>query len=92
MPASADGLADPCVHALGRRLAHWSAHRRALAARLGGDEFGVVAVLAPDTALADLAALREQLQQPLTHDRVTLTPSVSLGIEPFPTCRCGPAV
>ncbi|MFE7357226.1 diguanylate cyclase domain-containing protein [Streptomyces sp. NPDC057543] len=37
-------------------------------------------MLPPATALAEIAALREQLQQPLQHEQHTLRLDVSLGI------------
>lgn len=37
----------------------------------GGDEFAVAAVLPSSSDLADIAALRDQLQQPLHHDGLT---------------------
>lgn len=71
---------DAVIQTIGRRLARWSASRQALAARLGGDEFAVSVVLPPSTALAEIASLREQLQQPLQHEQHTLRLDVSLGI------------
>ncbi|GHB68045.1 GGDEF domain-containing protein [Streptomyces viridiviolaceus] len=71
---------DAVIRTMGRRLTAWTAGRQAQAARLGGDEFAVTAVLPPASDLADIAALREQLQQPLTHDGLTLQMTVSLGI------------
>lgn len=71
---------DTVIQTLGRRLARWSASRQALAARLGGDEFAVCAVIPPSAALAEITALREQLQQPLQHEGHTLRLDVSIGI------------
>lgn len=71
---------DTVIQTMGRRLAAWSASRQALAARLGGDEFAVCAVLPPATALAEITALREQLQQPLQYEGQTLRLDVSIGI------------
>ncbi|WP_331756435.1 GGDEF domain-containing protein [Streptomyces sp. NBC_01568] len=71
---------DTVIQTMGRRLARWSASRTALAARLGGDEFAVCAVFRPSTALAEITELREQLQQPLQHERHTLRLDVSVGI------------
>ncbi|WP_030019325.1 GGDEF domain-containing protein [Streptomyces monomycini] len=71
---------DAVIRALGRRLARWCTGRRALAARLGGDEFAVATALPPAAALAELAALREQLQQPLRYEGLTLRLGVSAGI------------
>ncbi|MEW1567310.1 diguanylate cyclase [Streptomyces sp. NPDC093509] len=52
----------------------------ACAARLSDDEFGVAVRLPAPAALEELAALRDQLQQPLAldHSRI-LKPSVSIG-------------
>ncbi|MFD9398176.1 GGDEF domain-containing protein [Streptomyces sp. NPDC060011] len=72
---------DALIGVYGRRLARWTTGRPgACAARLGGDEFGVAVRLPAPAALDELAALREQLQQPLTLDggRV-LRPTVSIG-------------
>ncbi|MET9662761.1 GGDEF domain-containing protein [Streptomyces sp. NPDC006510] len=71
---------DAVIQTIGRRLARWTASRQALAARLGGDEFAVSVALPPSTALAEIAGLREQLQQPLQHEQHTLRLDVSLGI------------
>ncbi|MEV4044268.1 GGDEF domain-containing protein [Streptomyces sp. NPDC049744] len=71
---------DAVIQAMGARLARWTARRTALAARLGGDEFGVVAVLPLRSAREDIAALRDQVQQPLHHDGHTLDLAVSIGI------------
>ncbi|MFH8753325.1 GGDEF domain-containing protein [Streptomyces rimosus] len=71
---------DTVIRALGRRLARWCTGRRALAARLGGDEFALAAALPPASALAELVALRDQLQQPLRYERLTLRLGVSVGI------------
>ncbi|MGP3633861.1 GGDEF domain-containing protein [Streptomyces sp. 24-1644] len=71
---------DTVIQTMGHRLARWSSSRTALAARLGGDEFAVCAVLPPATALAEITALREQLQQPLQHEQHTLRLDVSIGI------------
>ncbi|MFF2101772.1 GGDEF domain-containing protein [Streptomyces sp. NPDC058202] len=72
---------DALIRVYGRRLARWTSGRPgACAARLGGDEFGVAVRLPAPAALEELAALREQLQQPLALDggRV-LHPTVSIG-------------
>lgn len=71
---------DTVIQTMGRRLAHWSSSRQALAARLGGDEFAVCAVLPPATALTQITELREQLQQPLQYEGQTLRLDVSIGI------------
>lgn len=73
---------DAVIRAYGRRLARFTASRRnACAARLGGDEFGVALQLPAPSALEELTALREQLQQPLALDGGrTLHPTVSIGI------------
>ncbi|MEU0102913.1 GGDEF domain-containing protein [Streptomyces sp. NPDC006267] len=71
---------DTVIQTMGRRLARWSSSRQALAARLGGDEFAVCAVIPPSAALAEITALREQLQQPLQHEGHTLRLDVSIGI------------
>ncbi|WP_381805579.1 GGDEF domain-containing protein [Streptomyces niveus] len=71
---------DTVIQTMGHRLARWCATRRALAARLGGDEFAVCAVFPPSAALAEITALREQLQQPLQYEGHTLRLDVSIGI------------
>ncbi|MFC8835957.1 GGDEF domain-containing protein [Streptomyces griseoincarnatus] len=71
---------DVVIAATGRRLATWTTRRQAMAARLGGDEFALAAVLPATTALSDITALREHLQQPLTHDGQTLHLGMSVGI------------
>ncbi|MGW1658430.1 diguanylate cyclase domain-containing protein [Streptomyces atratus] len=71
---------DAVIQTIGQRLARWTANRQALAARLGGDEFAVSVALSLATALAEITALREQLQQPLQHEQHTLRLDVSLGI------------
>ncbi|MGW7673914.1 GGDEF domain-containing protein [Streptomyces sp. NPDC054775] len=71
---------DAVIRCTGQRLARWAAARDAVAARLGGDEFAATAALSSATALADIAALREQLQRPLAHDGLTLQMTVSIGI------------
>jgi diguanylate cyclase (GGDEF)-like protein len=71
---------DAVIRTLGRRLARWTSGRQAFAARMGGDEFAVVAVLPSSSDLADIAALRDQLQRPLHHDGLTLQIDVSIGI------------
>jgi diguanylate cyclase (GGDEF)-like protein len=71
---------DAVLRTIGGRLARWTAGRQALAVRLGGDEFALATVLPTDSGLADIAALREQLQQPLHHDRLTLQLDFSIGI------------
>ncbi|MFB7657907.1 MULTISPECIES: GGDEF domain-containing protein [unclassified Streptomyces] len=71
---------DAVIHAMGTRLARWTQGRPALAARLGGDEFGAVAVLPNRSALAVIAALRDQMQQPVHHDGHTLGLTASFGI------------
>ncbi|MFI7352210.1 GGDEF domain-containing protein [Streptomyces sp. NPDC049936] len=71
---------DAVIHAMGTRLARWTQRRPALAARLGGDEFGVVAVLPGRSALADIAALRDQVQQPVHYDGHALNLTASFGI------------
>lgn len=71
---------DAVIQTVGRRLASWSAGRRALAARLGGDEFAVSVVLDPATALSEITALREQLQQPFPFEQHTLHLGVTVGI------------
>ncbi|MFJ8351495.1 GGDEF domain-containing protein [Streptomyces sp. NPDC094153] len=71
---------DAVIRTMGQRLARWSTGRQALAARLGGDEFGVAAVLPSLSDRTDIAALRDQLQQPLHHDGLTLQVDVSIGI------------
>ncbi|MEW2266125.1 GGDEF domain-containing protein [Streptomyces sp. NPDC047853] len=71
---------DAVIRTMGQRLAHWTDSRQALAARLGGDEFAVTAVLAQQTALADITALRDLVQQPVHHDGQTLHLTVSMGI------------
>ncbi|MET8787980.1 GGDEF domain-containing protein [Streptomyces sp. NPDC004589] len=71
---------DAVIRTTGRRLARWAATHDAMAARVGGDEFAAIAALLPATALADITALREQLQRPLHHDGLTLQMTVSIGI------------
>jgi diguanylate cyclase (GGDEF)-like protein len=71
---------DTVIQTMGRRLAQWSSSRQALTARLGGDEFAVCAVFPPSAALAEITALREQLQQPLQYEGHTLRLDVSIGI------------
>ncbi|MFF4145941.1 GGDEF domain-containing protein [Streptomyces sp. NPDC001698] len=71
---------DAVIRTMGRRLARWTSGRQAFAARLGGDEFAVAAVLPSSSDLADIAALRDQLHQPLHHDGLTLQIDVSIGI------------
>jgi diguanylate cyclase (GGDEF)-like protein len=71
---------DAVIRTMGQRLARWTSGRQAIAARLGGDEFAVTAVLPHASALGDVTALREQLQQPLTHDGRTLHVGMSVGI------------
>ncbi|MFJ7137718.1 GGDEF domain-containing protein [Streptomyces fungicidicus] len=71
---------DAVITATGRRLATWTTRREAMAARLGGDEFALAAVLPTATALSDITALRDQLQQPLSHDGQMLHLGVSVGI------------
>ncbi|MGW1044773.1 GGDEF domain-containing protein [Streptomyces sp. NPDC002547] len=71
---------DTVIRCTGQRLARWAAARDAVAARLGGDEFAVTAALPSATALADITALREQLQRPLPHGGLTLQMTVSIGI------------
>ncbi|MEU6460274.1 GGDEF domain-containing protein [Streptomyces sp. NPDC047065] len=71
---------DAVIHAMGTRLARWTQRRPALAARLGGDEFAVAAVIPTRSALADVAALRDQIQQPVHHDGHTLNLTASFGI------------
>ncbi|MFE4279730.1 GGDEF domain-containing protein [Streptomyces goshikiensis] len=71
---------DAAIQTVGRRLASWSTGRRALAARLGGDEFAVSVVLDPATALSEVTALREQLQQPFPFEQHTLHLGVTVGI------------
>ncbi|MFB6961161.1 GGDEF domain-containing protein [Streptomyces sp. NPDC056309] len=71
---------DAVIRTMGQRLARWTSGRQAVAAQLGGDEFAVAAVLPSSSDLADIAALRDQLQQPLHHDGLTLQIDVSLGI------------
>ncbi|MFD6823321.1 GGDEF domain-containing protein [Streptomyces sp. NPDC060085] len=72
---------DTLIRVYGRRLTCWTSGRpSACAARLGGDEFGVAARLPARVALDELAALREQLQQPLALDGgCVLHPTVSIG-------------
>ncbi|MCX4581255.1 GGDEF domain-containing protein [Streptomyces sp. NBC_01571] len=72
---------DALIRVYGRRLARWTSGRPgACAARLGGDEFGVAVRLPAQAALEELAALREQLQQPLAlDDGRLLHPTVSIG-------------
>lgn len=71
---------DAAIQTLAKRLASWSTGRRALAARLGGDEFAVSVVLDPATALSEITALREQLQQPFPFEQHTLHLDVTVGI------------
>ena len=71
---------DTVIQTMGRRLARWSSSRTALAARLGGDEFAVCAAFPSSAALAEITALREELQQPLQHEQYTLRLDVSIGI------------
>jgi diguanylate cyclase (GGDEF)-like protein len=71
---------DAVIRTMGQRLARWTSGRQAIAARLGGDEFAVTAVLPHASALGDITALREQLQQPLTHEGRTLRVGMSVGI------------
>ncbi|MFD3533372.1 GGDEF domain-containing protein [Streptomyces sp. NPDC058664] len=71
---------DTVIQTMGHRLARWSSSRTALAARLGGDEFAVCAVFPTSAALAEITALREQLQQPLQYEGHTLRLDVSIGI------------
>ncbi|WP_326844546.1 GGDEF domain-containing protein (plasmid) [Streptomyces sp. NBC_01558] len=72
---------DALIRVYGRSLARWTTSRPgACAARLGGDEFGVAARLPARAALDELAALREQLQQPLALDSGhVIHPTVSIG-------------
>ncbi|MGW2770558.1 GGDEF domain-containing protein [Streptomyces sp. NPDC001275] len=71
---------DAVIRTMGQRLACWGAGRQAFAARMGGDEFAVAAVLPSSSDLADIAALRDQLHQPLHHDGLILQIDVSIGI------------
>ncbi|MFD5898647.1 GGDEF domain-containing protein [Streptomyces sp. NPDC060366] len=71
---------DAVIQTMGHRLARWSSSRTALVARLGGDEFAVCAVFPPSTALAEITALREELQQPLQYEGQALRLDVSIGI------------
>ncbi|MFF4866805.1 GGDEF domain-containing protein [Streptomyces sp. NPDC001231] len=71
---------DAVIRTMGQRLARWTTERQAFTARLGGDEFAVAAVLPSSSDLEDIAALRDQLQQPLHHDGLTLQIDVSIGI------------
>ncbi|GHB29652.1 GGDEF domain-containing protein [Streptomyces chryseus] len=71
---------DTVIQTMGHRLARWSSTRTALAARLGGDEFAVCAVFPTSAALAEITALRKELQQPLQYEQHTLRLDVSIGI------------
>lgn len=88
--ADADGLktvndslghaaGDALIAAIGHRIGAWAASRGGLAARLGGDEFGAVLLLPPTATLRELAALREELEQPVDHNGHILRPAVSIG-------------
>ncbi|WP_432189843.1 GGDEF domain-containing protein [Streptomyces sp. Tue6028] len=78
-----DGLGhaagDILIAAIGRRLGAWTAARSGLAARLGGDEFGAALVLPPATTVREMAALREQLEQPVACGGQIVRPTVSIG-------------
>jgi diguanylate cyclase (GGDEF)-like protein len=88
--ADADGLkavndslghaaGDALIVAIGHRIGAWAAARGGLAARLGGDEFGAALLLPPTATLREIAALREQLEQPVDHNGHILRPAVSIG-------------
>ncbi|MFF3139570.1 GGDEF domain-containing protein [Streptomyces mirabilis] len=88
--ADADGLkavndslghaaGDALIAVIGHRLGAWAAARGGLAARLGGDEFGAAVLLPPTATLREIAALREQLEQPVDHNGHILRPAVSIG-------------
>ncbi|MFE4629920.1 GGDEF domain-containing protein [Streptomyces mirabilis] len=88
--ADADGLktvndslghaaGDALIAAIGHRLEAWAAARGGLAARLGGDEFGAALLLPPTATLREIAALREELEQPVDHNGHILRPAVSIG-------------
>ena len=72
---------DALIRVYGRRLARWTSGRPgACAARLGGDEFGLAVQLPASSALKELTALRDLLQQSLAiEDGRTLHPTVSIG-------------
>ncbi|MGW7672179.1 diguanylate cyclase domain-containing protein [Streptomyces sp. NPDC054775] len=76
-PAHGHAAGDAVIRTTGERLPRWAAAHDATAARLGGDEF---AALTPATALANITALREQLQRPLHHEGRALQMTVSVGI------------
>ncbi|MGW3403718.1 GGDEF domain-containing protein [Streptomyces zhihengii] len=67
---------DQVLTATAARLAAWCG-RHGLAARLGGDEFAAI-VSHPDHT-PGLAALRDALDQPVTHATHTLRVSASVG-------------
>ncbi|MET7893502.1 GGDEF domain-containing protein [Streptomyces mirabilis] len=88
--ADADGLktvndslghaaGDALIAAIGQRIGAWAAARGGLAARLGGDEFGAALLLPPTATLREIAALREELEQPVDHNGHILRPAVSIG-------------
>ncbi|MGW6926532.1 GGDEF domain-containing protein [Streptomyces sp. NPDC054950] len=88
--ADADGLktvndtlghaaGDTLIATVGHRLGAWAQARGGLAARLGGDEFAAAVLLAPNSTLREVTALRQLLAQSVDHDGQTLSPAVSIG-------------
>ncbi|WP_432723483.1 bifunctional diguanylate cyclase/phosphodiesterase [Jeongeupia wiesaeckerbachi] len=80
-------VGDQVLQAIGDRLQHWAAGRKAEVARLGGDELGL---LVPDLPLcqqqvAELcASLTAQVGLPLPVEEMQLEVSASIGVAFYP--------